>query len=227
MGTMKYYPIFVRVAGRRCLVVGGDDLAAAKTRGLLDAGAQVTVISPTLCDTLQSLADAGGLVHEARDYAAGDVAGFFLAFSATGADGVDRRIAADAAAAGVMLNVIDRTELCDFIAPAVVRRDDLVVAISTSGASPALAKSLRRRLEDELGPEYALALQLLGRLRARLKSMATPAAERSRIFAALVDSSLLDLLRQRRFDEVDSLLAAAAGEQISLGSLEIDWSRVP
>jgi precorrin-2 dehydrogenase/sirohydrochlorin ferrochelatase len=225
MGTMKYYPMFVRLTGRRCLVVGGGALAAGKARSLIDAGAQVTVISPCLCDELQKLAETGRITHEKRSYESADAGGYFLAFSAAGDDAIDERVAADAEAAGVLVNVVDRTSLCDFIAPAVVRRDDLVIAISTSGASPALAKRLRRQLEDELGPEYALALQLLGRLRARLKDTATPSSERARIFAKLVDSPLLDLLRQRRFDEVDALLAAAAGEQVSLGSLAIDWSR--
>jgi precorrin-2 dehydrogenase/sirohydrochlorin ferrochelatase len=220
---MEYYPIFVRVAGRRCLVVGGGELAAQKTRGLLDAGAGVTVISPNLNDELRALVDQSRIEHRARPYQGGDIDGFFLAFAATGSDAIDQQIRNEAEAAGVMLNVVDRTHLCDFIAPAIVSRGDLTVAISTSGTSPAMAKRIRQKLEDDLGTEYALALQLLGRLRKRLQGSATTAAERSRIFDALADSPLLDLLRQRRFDEVDALLAAAVGGEISLSTLEIDW----
>jgi precorrin-2 dehydrogenase/sirohydrochlorin ferrochelatase len=221
---MQYYPIFVRLAGRRCMVVGGGALAARKTRGLLDAGARVTVVSPSVVGELQALADDGRIELRSRPYRSGDLDGFFLAFAATGDDANDRRICGDAQTAGVLLNVIDRTDLCDFIAPAIVSRGDLTVAISTAGTSPAMAKRIRRKLEGDLGMEYALALQVLGRLRQRLFSAATPAAERARIFGAIVDSPFLDLLRQRRFDEVDALLTAAVGGEISLAGLDIDWA---
>lgn len=225
MAAMKYLPLFVRLAGRRCLIVGGGAVAAGRARLLLDAGATVVVISPELCDELQSLADRARIAHEKRRYRSGDVAGFFLVLSATGIADVDARVAVDARRAGVIVNVADRIELCDFIVPAVVQRDDLIVAISTSGASPAMARRLRHELEEQLGREYGVAVQLLGRLRRRLKSTSTPAADRARILRELVESPLLDLLRQGRLKEIDSLLAKAAGEQVSLASLDIHCDR--
>lgn len=224
---MKYYPIFMRLAGRQCLVVGGGAVALQKVRGLLEAGGTVTVISPELTAELQQLKLQGRIEHLRRTYRSGDVASFFIAFAATGDDGVDRRIADEAADAKVLVNVVDRPPLCDFISPSVVTRDDLIIAISTGGASPAMARRLREKLEAEIGPEYALALQLLGRLRRRLKELDTPAAERSRIFNQLVESSLLELLRVGRFDDVDELITNTAGAEFSLSRLEIDWSAAP
>lgn len=222
---MKYYPIFVRAAGRSCLVVGGGSVAEQKVRGLLDAGARVTVVSPDLTGDLEHMARLGKVECVRRAYTPGDIAGHFIVFAATGRPSVDRQIADDAARGGALLNVVDRPELCDFISPAVVARDNLTIAISTSGASPAMARQLRRKLEAEIGPEYALALQLLGRLRHRLKQLDLPAGERMKICNELVESPLLDLLRRRRFDDVDALLGNATGARFSLSSLEIDWSR--
>lgn len=224
---MKYFPVFLRLSGRKCLVVGGGPVATQKVRGLLDGSAKVTVISPQLTDTLTQLKLEGRVAHLPRAYQHGDLAGFFIAFAATGHDDVDRRIADEAADAGVLLNVVDRPELCDFISPSVVTRDDLIIAISTSGASPAMARQLREKLEAEIGPEYALALQLLGRLRHRLKELHTPAPERTRIFNELVESPLLELLRVGRFDEVDALICNTAGAEFSLSRLDIDWSAAP
>lgn len=221
---MKYYPIFVRAAGRDCLVVGGGAVAEQKVRGLLDAGAAVTVVSPTLTRTLEEMADRGAIDCRRRPYEEGEASRFFIVFAATGRADVDHTIATDAAASGALLNVVDRPELCDFISPGVVARDDLTIAISTSGTSPAMARRLRRKLEEEIGPEYGLALRLLGRLRGRLKEIDMPAGERSRIFNGLVESPLLELLRDRRFGEVDALLAAVTGGRFDLDGLAIDWS---
>jgi precorrin-2 dehydrogenase/sirohydrochlorin ferrochelatase len=223
---MKYYPIFVRAAGRKCLVVGGGTVAEQKVRSLLDAGADVTVVSPDLTPKLERMVNRGDIRCIRRLYDSGDASGYFIVFAATGGD-LDRRIVDDAAQSGALLNVVDQPELCDFISPGVVARDDLTIAISTSGASPAMARQLRQKLEAEIGPEYALALQLLGRLRQRLKDKDIGASERSRIFNELVESPLLELLRRRRFAEVDALLGHATGARFTLSSLEINWSDEP
>lgn len=224
---MKYYPIFVRAAGRKCVVVGGGVIAEHKVRSLLDAEAAVTVVSPQLTETLEEMRRGGRITSVRRAYQSGDLRDCFIAFAATGDDAVDRAIADEAAQTSVLLNVVDRAELCDFISPAVVARDDLTIAISTSGASPAMARQLRQKLEAEIGPEYGLALKLLGSLRVRLKDLDVASGERARIFSHLVESPLLDLLRRRRFNEVDALLAAATGQRFSLNSLAIDWADAP
>jgi len=219
---MKYYPIFLRVAGRDCLVIGGGKVAAQKVGALLNAGAAVTVISPELTPELAALAATHAVVHRQKPYQAGDLHGFFLAYAATDDPTVQTQIAHDAATASVLLNVIDAPQLCTFITPSVVQRGDLVIATSTSGTSPALARRIRRDLERSFGAEYELALQLLGRLREWLTQRSLPSAERQRIFGALVDSPLIDYLRSGQRADVDRLLATTVGDGVSLRTLGVE-----
>lgn len=219
---MKYYPIFLRVAGRPCLVIGGGRVAGQKTESLLHAGAQVTVVSPRLTPTLAALAATRKIVYHRRHYTTGDLRGFVLAYAATNDETVHAQIVREADEAGVLLNVVDRPELCDFIMPSVMERGDLIVATSTSGKSPALAKRIRQDLEGALGPEYDLALQLLGRLRTTLATRQLKSVDRQRIFAALVDSPLLGYLRGRQTADVDRLLATTVGDGVSLASLGME-----
>jgi precorrin-2 dehydrogenase len=221
---MKYHPIFLRVAGRPCLVIGGGNVAQQKAQSLLRAGAQVTVISSDLTSPLSALAAAGRIQHHPRPYARGDLLGFFLVYAATDDDQLHVQIAREAQEAGVLLNVVDRPQLCDFIVPSVMQRGDLLIAASTSGASPALAKRIRQDLEGMFGAEYELALQLLGRLRERLARRHFTLPERQRIFASLVDSPLLDYLRARQTSEIDRLLASTVGNGVSLASLGMELS---
>lgn len=221
---MKYYPVYLRVAGRRCLVVGGGKVAEQKVDVLLRAGARVTVVSPELTEHLAALAAAASFEWRSRAYLRGDLAGCLLAIAATDHEDVQQRLIDDAAAAGVLLNVVDRPERCDFIAPAVVERGDLCVAISTGGASPALAKRVRQDLENRFGPEYELALQLLERVRRWLAGRSRSQAERQRIFSTLANSPLLDYLRQRQTDDIDRLLGETVGEGVSLATLELELS---
>lgn len=224
---MNYYPIFLRVAGRSCLVVGGGRVAEQKVESLLAAGACVTVISPELTPRLKALATAEDIVHRNRVYTRGDLAGFFLAYAATNDDELHAQIATEADAAGILLNVVDRPQLCDFITPSVVARGDLVIAASTGGASPAMAKHIRRELEEIFGPEYALALALLRRVRESLATGTYTGAERQRIFNALVHSPLLDYLRRGQSHDVDALLASTVGNGTSLASLGIQLPQTP
>jgi precorrin-2 dehydrogenase/sirohydrochlorin ferrochelatase len=221
---MKYYPIFLQVTGRPCVVVGGGRVAQQKAESLLTAGAGVTLISPTVTPALATLVAAQRIIHHRRHYTRGDLRGCFLAYAATDDADVHADIAREADATGVLLNVVDQPELCSFIVPSVMERGDLVIATSTSGTSPALAKRIRQDLEEIFGAEYALALQLLGRLRERLAQQATSAAERQRIFATLVDSPLVDYLRGHQTGEVDRLLAITVGEGVSLASLGMELS---
>jgi len=220
---MTYYPICLRVAGRPCVVVGGGKVAEQKVASLLKAGARVTLVSPELTPRLTALVAERRIAHHRRPYRSGDLQGAFLAYAATDSEALHAQIADDARAAGVLVNVVDRPALCDFIMPAVVERGDLVIATSTGGASPALAKRIRHALEDTFGPEYDVALQLLRRVRARLRGTIPDAAERQRICTALIDSPLLDYLRDQRADQVDRLLAATVGDGVSLASLGMEW----
>ncbi|MBP1684008.1 MAG: precorrin-2 dehydrogenase [Deltaproteobacteria bacterium] len=219
---MKYYPVFLRVVGRPCVVIGGGSVAQHKVEALMRAGAQVSVISPTLTARLAARAAARQIVHERRCYAKGDLRGCVLAYAATDDAHVQQQVAAEAREAGVLLNVVDRPDRSDFITPAIVERGDLVVAVSTGGASPALAKRIRHDLEGTFGAEYEFALHLFRRLRTELTAQRRSPAERRRIFSALANSALLDYLRLGQTQAVNRLLAETAGGGISLTALGME-----
>jgi precorrin-2 dehydrogenase/sirohydrochlorin ferrochelatase len=218
---VDWYPVYLDLRSRPCVVIGGGELAERKLEGLLAAGARVTVVAPSVGSRVTALAATHEVVHHARSYRSTDLAGVALAFAATDDEALHARIAADAAEAGVPLNVVDRPRLCTFIAPAIVRRGTVSVAVSTGGASPALARHLRQELERLLGSEWGLAAEILGRLRSRLTEAVPDAAARARLFSSLAGPALLDALRARDSARVDRLLAAAAGPEASLAALDV------
>jgi uroporphyrin-III C-methyltransferase/precorrin-2 dehydrogenase/sirohydrochlorin ferrochelatase len=165
-----YYPLFVDLADRACLVVGGGDIAEGKVQGLLGAGAHVTVVSPTLITSLADAARAGRIDHRPRTYRDGDLAGFALAFAATGDPTVNGAVAAEGCRRGVWVNAVDDPAHCDFIVPAVLRRGALTVAVSTGGASPALARAVREELEQHFGDDYAALVDVAGEVRRELRA---------------------------------------------------------
>lgn len=173
-----YFPAFLDLRRRRCLVVGGGEIGERKTRALLDCGARVTVVSPSLTPGLAALAARGRLVHRARPFRRSDPRGSALAVAATGNPRVDRVVAAAARRWRALVNVVDRPEHCDFIVPAVVRRGELQIAVSTGGRSPAIAREIRRRLEPLFGPEYGELISRAGEARRRAREEARTAAER-------------------------------------------------
>lgn len=191
---MRYYPVLLDLAGRPCVVVGGGAVAEGKVPSLVAAGARVTVIAPALTAALAAQHRAGRFTHLAREYRPGDLAGAFLVIGAAGDPAVNRAVHAEATGRGALINVVDDPPHCGFILPSVLRRGDLVVAVSTSGSAPALAVRLRERLERELGVEYARFLELARALRAPLAAAYPDFEERKRLWYRLVDSDLLALL---------------------------------
>src|SRR5258708_25555180 len=140
---MGYIPIFLDVTGRQCFVVGGGEVAVRKVEALLEAGALVTVVSPSLSPPVEAIVASGLVTHIARTYERGDIRGCVLVYAATDDPKLQRELAAEARALGIPVNVVDVPELCTFIAPAVVKRGALQIAISTGGPSPAFAARLR------------------------------------------------------------------------------------
>jgi precorrin-2 dehydrogenase len=166
----RVYPIALDLTGRPCLVVGGGPVAERKVRGLLEASADVTIVSPRLTETLSGWVTAERVTHVAREYRAGDLAGHQLAFVATDAPFVSAMVAAEARMRRVWLNAADDPEHCDFHLPAVVRRGNLVVAIASGGTSPALTRLVRDELEDGLPEAYALLAEVAGLVRSELRA---------------------------------------------------------
>lgn len=172
---MRYYPVCVDMAGRACLVVGGGAVAERKASGLLESGARVTVVSPALTARLEAWAREGQIRAIRRGYEPGDLADQSLVFVATDDGAVNAAVAADARAAGVLINAADDPAHCDFIIPAVLRRGALTVAVSTGGASPALSRAVRDELETHFDREdYASLLEVAADARARLRERSAP-----------------------------------------------------
>jgi precorrin-2 dehydrogenase/sirohydrochlorin ferrochelatase len=186
------YPVVFNLSGRRAVVVGGGEVALRKARALADAGAQVRIVAPKFT---AGFAEDGRFECLAERYEKRRLEGARVVVAATDDEGVNRQVAEDARAAGVLVNVVDRPELCDFIVPAQVRRGELLIAISTSGAAPALAKRLRERLEKEFGPEYATYLAVLREVRENLKKRKVSPETRRLIFERLTSDDLLAAAR--------------------------------
>jgi len=167
---MGWYPITLELGDRRCLVIGGGAVAQRKVEGLLAAQAIVTVISPTLTRQLASLATARRIVYLRRRYRAGDLRGFAIAFAATGDVKVNAAVAREGRRRGVWVNAADDPAHCHFILPSVLRRGPVTVAVATGGATPALARVLRERLERHIGQEYGPLAEIMADVRRELRS---------------------------------------------------------
>lgn len=174
------FPMFMKLRGRRCLVVGAGTVAEPKISSLLEAEAVVKVVAPQATEQVRSLARETRIHWEQRLFEESDVENCFLVVSATNDVQVNEAVYRQAEARGVLCNAVDDPDRCDFFYPAVVRRGPLQIAISTAGYSPALAQRLRRELEDQFGPEYSGWVEQLGRERARLRSDRTTSAEQCR-----------------------------------------------
>ena len=184
------HPLFVRLAGEAVVVVGGGAVAERKVAPLVEGGARVTVISPAVTPAIREWAARGLVRIVKRPYAPGDLRGVRLAYAATDDEQVNRAVRDEADTEKIWLNVADRPELCDFFVPAVVRQGDLSVAVSTGGASPALARRIREVLAERFGPEYAAALEQLRAIRDRCREEGRDlASERERI-EAIVEALL-------------------------------------
>ena len=204
---MRYYPVFLDLAGKPAVVIGGGKIARQKVEGLLNAGAQVTVISPELSAPLSRLAAGGRFRHTRREYRPGDLEGYALAFVATDDRSVNAVVAREGKERGVWVNAVDDPPNCDFIMPGVVERGPLVVAVSTSGTSPAMARKMREELQEFLTEEHVLMLELAAEVRAELRERGIQAPPD--IWNAALDAELKRLLAGgRRAEARDRLLRA-------------------
>jgi precorrin-2 dehydrogenase / sirohydrochlorin ferrochelatase len=193
---MGFYAAYLDVTDRTCVVVGGGGPAEDKVRGLLESGATVVVCAGTVSGGIGRLEAEGRVEVRRRDFEASDLDGCLLVIDASGDDASAAVVAASARAQGVLVNVLDRPALCDFIAPALVRRGPLQVAISTAGRSPFMASHLRKRLEVEYGAEWGELVEMVGQLRDRLRADGVPLEEQNQVYARIPGSGALELLRE-------------------------------
>ncbi len=202
----RFYPIVLRLRGRQVLVVGGGKVAARKTVGLLEAGARVIAVSPELSPTFRRLISAGAVTCVERSYQSDDVADVALVIAATDDPQVNAQVRSDARRAGVLVSVVDDPENSDFIVPAVVRRGDLMLAVSSGGASPGLVGQLRRELDLLVPDDARLLVALLGKARRRVQRAVDDPARRRELMNRLLTMDLLSTLRTGGGDAVIRLV---------------------
>ena len=195
---MSLFPLFLKLRGRKCLVVGAGKISEGKIAGLLAAGAKVTVVAPSATDKIQEWYRVRKIVWKKKSYETRDLRGALLVVASTNSPKVHRRIFRDAQKLGVLCNIVDVPDLCDFYYPSVVRRGELQIAISTAGASPSLAKRLRQRFEQEFGPEYAQWLRELRRRRQEIRSMSIPLEEKNRLLEAIANEPEFERFVEKR-----------------------------
>jgi len=189
-----YYPVYVQLRERPCVVIGGGKIAEGKVDGLLAAQGKVTVISPDLTPHLQHLVEQKLIKYLARTYQPGDLTGAFMIICATDQAEINHKVWEEASANRQLVNVVDDTPRCNFIAPSILRKGDLTIAISTSGKAPALAVRLKERLQREIGPEYERFLELAGELREPLAQRIPDFETRKALWYELMDSGILNVL---------------------------------
>lgn len=211
---MRYLPVFLRVEGLSCVVVGGGDMAERRVRALLEAHARVTLIAQAPTPALDAMAQAGTIVHRSCDFQSTDLDGAALVYVATDDSAVNARVSAEARRRAIPVNVADAPELCSFIAPAVVRRGPLQIAVSTSGASPAMARRLRAELEARFGPEYSQALEIMRAARRLLREREPDPQARARRLNALAACDLAACLARGQWARADSMVVKHIGASL-------------
>jgi len=216
---MRYYPIHLDIKNRNCLVVGGGAVGTRKAVTLLNCGANVTVVSPETTTQLLELEKTDSITLKKRAYRSPDLDGMFLVIGATNNDTLNRQISNDAERQNTLCNIADRPEVCNFILPSIVHRGDLVITVSTSGTSPALAKKLRKSLENQFGEEYDHFLKLMGAIRKKLLSQSHQPETHKHLFNHLIDNGLLEMIRAGRKKDIDRLLRDTLGEGFVYDSL--------
>lgn len=216
---MRYYPIYLDIKDRDCLVIGGGSVGTRKVMTLLACGANVTVVSTAATEKLKELSDSGVIQLKERDFQIADLDDRFLVIGATDNQELNFKIHAEAERRGLLCNIADRPKACNFILPSIVNRGDLIIAVSTSGKSPAFAKKLRKHLEKEFGDEYTKFLNLMGAIRQKLLNQDHEPEAHKHLFEQLIERDLVQMLKNGDTENINSLLLEVLGEGYELETL--------
>lgn len=208
----KYYPIFLNIQDKKCVVVGGGNVAWRKVCSLQEAGARVTVVSPEFCPELEK---ETGIERIQQKYDAGLLKGAALVIASTDDGEVNKKVYNDALERGILVNVVDKPELCSFIVPASVMRGDLCISISTGGASPALARNIRENLERHFGEEYNEFTKLLSEMRRKMLSEVKDESIRRDILQRIAGLDILEIIKQKGVPEAKKKIGEIVFEKIS------------
>ncbi len=211
--NLKYYPVFWDISGKKCVVIGGGEVAARKVARLLDCGAKVCVVSPELSPELVAMKSAERIDHIEDGYAGEYLYGAALVIGATDDEKINTAVSRDAKAKGIPVNIVDDPQKCDFILPSLVERGDLTIACGTGGNSPALARRLREELEAVYGEEYATLLNILGQLRSKMEKNAGVGKT---WFDQLMAAGLLETIRRKQTDKIKKIVRDITGEEVRL-----------
>jgi precorrin-2 dehydrogenase / sirohydrochlorin ferrochelatase len=198
MSTQPLFPIFLKLDGKRCLVVGGTALLEAKVQSLLSRGAEVKLVADDVTDEIRKLAEEGRIRWEKRSFRTTDLDGVAVVVAADRDQAVNKSVFAESEARNLPCNVVDQPTLCNFYYPAVVERGQLQIAISTGGLSPSLASRIRAELEQQFGPEYGEWVDALGRARERILTTRTASERRTRILKRIASKHAQEQFRRNR-----------------------------
>jgi precorrin-2 dehydrogenase/sirohydrochlorin ferrochelatase len=213
-----FYIACLKLSGRRCLVVGGGEIGLEKVEGLLACDGDVTLVAPDAIEPLRELADEGSIRWERREYRPEDLEGTFMVIASTDDTDVNIKVYEDAERRAMLVNIVDVPPLCNFILPAVVRTGPLAIAISTAGASPALAKRIKAEIAEEYGEPYARLAILLNEVRGWAKGTLPTYQDRKAFFESIVNGEPdpVELLRRGDEQAVRDLIGAAQQSQASV-----------
>lgn len=215
MDTPLYYPAFLNIKGKECIVIGGGRVAERKVLSLLRYGAKVKVISPSLTDRLKREKEGGRIVHINRRYERGDLAGAFIVIAATSDPSTNKEIALDAS---FLVNAVNIPEMANFIVPSVVRSGFLSIAISTSGVSPTMAKAIKKELKIFYNNEFSKYLAFLKRVRKEIINKIEDKRLRNKILQILVSDDILKTLRDKGYKEAKGLALQRLSLAVKKGS---------
>lgn len=210
----KYYPIFLNIQDKKCVVVGGGNVAWRKVCSLKEAGAKVVVVSPDFCPELEKEA---GIERIQQKYDTGHLKGASLVVASTDDGEVNKKVYYDAIESGILVNVVDKPEFCSFIVPASVMRGDLCISISTGGASPALARNIREYLEGQFGEEYDEFTKLLSEMRRKMLSEIKDESVRRDILQRIAGLDMLEVVKKKGVLEAKKRILEIISEKISSG----------
>ena len=212
---MRYFPVFLDLQKKSCVVVGGGRVAERKIQNLRKAGAVVTVISPRLTARLKRLKEAKRIQHRRRLYRTGDLTTAYLAVAATDDPRINEKVFREASALKIPVNAVDDPVHCTFIVPAVVSRGDILIAISTGGRSPALAKALRKKLQREIGSEYPSLLKIIGAVRKEIIPLGWGEKKNQNIYRRLLQEDVIAMVREKKQTALRRLLKKMIGPGFS------------
>ena len=207
-------PVMLRVAGKKCVVIGGGEVASQKVKQLIECKASVVVVSPNLCADLSELASQGRIEWLPMKYEPSVLDGAFLVFACTDDNEVNRRVFQDCEARKIWCNVVDVPELCSFYMPSVLRRGDLTVAVSTSGNSPAFARRVRLFLETVIGEEFGVLAELLGEMKNEMRKALKTVEQRRQFIELVWASDIWKHLREGDFESAKNRLRSCLREVV-------------